>query len=63
MSISAVPEAGNRCHVHILDLYLSKLPKEAFERDVSSARWESQKVVDGTSKVYLGSANASNYRK
>ena len=29
--INAVPEAGNRCHVYILDLYFSKLPKE---RDV-----------------------------
>ena len=31
--IYAVAEAGERCHVHILDLYLSKIPKEAFERD------------------------------
>ena len=34
VSILAVPESGSRCHVRILDLYLSKLPKEAFERDV-----------------------------
>ena len=31
--IYAVAEAGEKCHVRILDLYLSKLPKEAFERD------------------------------
>ena len=33
VSISAVPQAGCRCHVHILDLYFSKLPKESFRRD------------------------------
>ena len=27
------PAAGNRCHVQILDLYFSKLPKKAFEED------------------------------
>ena len=31
--IYAVAEAEERCHERILDLYLSKLPKEAFERD------------------------------
>ena len=34
VSIFAVPNAGNRCHVFILDLYLSKLSKEAFQRDI-----------------------------
>lgn len=34
VSIFAVPEAGSRCHVFLLDLYFSKIPKEAFERDV-----------------------------
>ena len=27
-------DLGDRCHVHILDMYYSKLPKEAFERDI-----------------------------
>ena len=31
--INAVPKAGNRCHVYILDMYFQKLPVEAFERD------------------------------
>ena len=31
--IYPVPEAGNRCHVKILDVYFSKLPKDAFSRD------------------------------
>ena len=34
VSIFAVPEAGNRCHVFLLDLYITKLPKQAFEQDV-----------------------------
>lgn len=32
--ILATPEAGNRCHVHILDLYLSKLPPIAKDKDL-----------------------------
>ena len=32
--IEAVAERGNRCHVHVLDLYLQKLPPEAFENDI-----------------------------
>ena len=31
--ISAVPDAGSRCHVYVLDLYIQKLPPEAFSRD------------------------------
>lgn len=29
------PSAGNRCHVHLLDLYFSKLPREAKEKDAA----------------------------
>ena len=32
--VDAVAEKGNRCHVHVLDLYLQKLPPEAFDNDV-----------------------------
>jgi hypothetical protein len=32
--VDAVVEKGNRCHVHVLDLYLHKLPPEAFEKNV-----------------------------
>ena len=28
-----MPDAGCRCHVHILDMYFSKLPPGAFDRD------------------------------
>ena len=28
------PEVGERCAVYLLDLYLSKLPSEAFEQDI-----------------------------
>ena len=31
--IIAVPDAGSRCHVYVLDLYMQKLPPEAFSRD------------------------------
>ena len=32
--VDAVVEKGNRCHVHVLDLYLQKLPSEAFDNDI-----------------------------
>ena len=32
--IYSCPAAGKRCHVHLLDLYLSKLPKGALEKDI-----------------------------
>lgn len=32
--VDATVEKGNRCHVHVLDLYIQKLPPEAFEKDV-----------------------------
>jgi len=28
------PECGDRCHVHLLDLYFSKLPSKALETDI-----------------------------
>ena len=32
--VDAIPEKGNRCHVHVLDLYLQNLPTEALEQDI-----------------------------
>ena len=32
--VFACPEVGERCPVYLLDLYLSKLPTEAFEQDI-----------------------------
>lgn len=34
VSIVADSDAGTRCHVHLLDLYISKVPKEAIETDI-----------------------------
>ena len=31
--VDASVEKGNRCHVHVLDLYLQRLPAEAFQKD------------------------------
>lgn len=31
--VNASPEKGNRCHVHVLDKYIQKIPTEAFEGD------------------------------
>ena len=32
------PEAGDRCHCRLLDLYISKLPPEAVEKDLFHVR-------------------------
>ena len=32
--IYATPSAGERCHVHLLDLYISRLPPAAKEKDI-----------------------------
>ena len=34
MLVYASPDAGKRCLVYFLDLYLAKLPPVAFERDI-----------------------------
>ena len=36
--VYACPEAGERCAVFLLDLYISKLPPEAFTKDIFYAR-------------------------
>ncbi len=36
--IAAVPEAGERCHCYLLDLYISKLPRKAIETDLFYVR-------------------------
>ena len=36
--IYACPDAGERCHVFLLDLYLRKLPQEAIQKDVFYVR-------------------------
>ena len=32
--VYACPDAGERCHVFLLDLYLKRLPQEAIKKDV-----------------------------
>ena len=34
----ADPEAGSRCHIYLLDLYIEKLPREAVEKDIFYCR-------------------------
>ena len=36
--MAAVPEAGERCHCYLLDLYISKLPRKAIETDLFYVR-------------------------
>ena len=33
--IYAIPEAGTRCYVNVLDTYFSKLPQEAMEKPLT----------------------------
>ena len=36
--MAAVPEAGERCHCHLLDVYIRRLPKKVIEADLFYAR-------------------------
>ena len=47
--VSACPAAGERCPVHILDLYISKLPPQAFEKDLFYVRPLEETPTDPTS--------------
>lgn len=38
VQINANPQAGDRCHCKLLDLYISKLPAEAKEKDIFYVR-------------------------
>ena len=42
-------DAGDRCHVYLLDLYLSKLPREAVESDIFYVRPLQDAPFDQTS--------------
>jgi len=48
-------EAGERCPVHILDLYFSRLPEEAFTKDIFFFRALEKVPSDPTSPWYSGS--------
>ena len=51
--IYASPAAGERCLVHLLDLYLQKLPALAFERDVFY--WQPKaRVPDSSTEPWYG---------
>ena len=47
-------EAGDRCHVSILDKYLSKLPPAAFEKDVFYMKPLGDHIVADPSKPWYG---------
>ena len=49
------PEAGERCPVYILDIYYSKLPKEAVANDVFFFRPLEEVPIDSASPWYSGS--------
>ena len=48
----ACPEAGERCPLHILDLYLSKLPQEVIKNDVLFVKPLDNATEDGTKPWY-----------
>ena len=52
----AVPEAGERCHVHLLDVYISKLPKNAHSMEAFYFRHLSKPPQEGPwcSAVLIG---------
>ena len=49
MCIVAAPEKGNSCHVHVLDIYMKKLPPGAFEMDVFYLRPANDRLLVDTS--------------
>ena len=48
----ANPDAGVRCHVFLLDLYISKLPKEAVTKDIFYCRQLPSLPTDETKPWY-----------
>ena len=50
--IYACPEAGDRCPVYLLDMYISKLPPEAVEKDIFYLRPLDAKPADHTQPWY-----------
>ena len=52
VSTYANPEIGIRCHVYLLDLYISKLPPQAFEKDIFYCRPLPCAPVDGQMPWY-----------
>ena len=52
VSLFGCPEAGDRCPVHILDQYLSRLPEEAFTNGIFIVR-PLEKVPDNPSSSWF----------
>ena len=48
----ACPDAGERCHVFLLDLYLKKLPREAIQKDVFYIRPLQEAPADPSAPWY-----------
>ena len=56
----ACPEAGERCAEFLLDLYISKLPPEAFTKDIFYARPLDNTLSDPSRPWYSASAVGKN---
>ena len=56
----AIPECGHKCLVFLLDLYLSKLPKIAFEKDILYLRPKKLKPSDADQPWYESSPVGKN---
>ena len=52
--IYSSPAAGEQCHVHILDTYLLKLPKDAVEKDIFHLRPLSNPTAPWFQNVPIG---------
>ena len=59
-SIYACPDAGDRCHVSLLDLYLSKLPQEAIQKDIFYVR-PLYEIPTDPSKLWYAAVPVGNY--
>lgn len=55
VSLYTCPDAGNKCPVFVLDLYISKLPPEATAQDIFFFRPLDKSPVDTSLPWYLGS--------
>ena len=55
VSLFPCPEAGSQCPLHVLDLYISKLPLEASILDIFFLGLLEQTPVDSSAPWYIGS--------
>ena len=58
--VYSCPEAGQRCPVYLLDLYISKLPEEAKEKDLVYVR-PLEKLLHDASKPWYSAVPVGNH--